>query len=353
MSVSEKRFGVLKSGEEVKIFHLENQSGAYAEVIDFGAILVKVCVPDKDGKLTDVVLGYDDVASYEVNGCFFGATIGRSGNRISGAKFKIHGTEVTLTQNENDNNLHSGPNGFEKKLWEASEVSQEKNSVAFHRISPDGENGYPGEFDIYVTYEFTEENELKIHYHGISDAPTVANMTNHSYFNLSGEGSGTAMDQYLTIHATYYTPVADSHSIPTGEYAEVAGTPMDFTKEKTIGERIDAEFDQLQFTGGYDHNYVTDDYEKGMVRLIASAYSEQTKIAMDVKSDCPCVQFYAGNFIEDERGKNGHVYTKRDGFCLETQVEPNAVNEEKFHSPILEKGESYDSVTAYRFYVRG
>lgn len=352
MSVSEKRFGVLKTGEEVKIFHLENQSGAYAEVINFGAILVKVCVPDKDGKLTDVVLGYDDVASYEVNGCFFGATIGRSGNRIGGAKFTINGKEVTLAQNENDNNLHSGPNGFEKKLWEAAEISQEKNSVAFHRISPDGENGYPGEFDIYVTYEFTEENELKIHYQGTSDMPTVANMTNHSYFNLSGEGSETAMDQYLTIHAAYYTPVADSHSIPTGEYAEVAGTPMDFTTEKTIGERINAEFDQLQFTGGYDHNYVTDDYEKGVVRLIASAHSKQTKIAMDVKSDCPCVQFYAGNFIEDEHGKNGHVYGKRAGFCLETQVEPNAVNEERFHSPILEKGEQYDSLTSYHFYIK-
>ena len=268
MGVSERKFGVLQTGETVKIFHLENKSGAYAEVTDFGAILVKVCVPDKDGTLTDVVLGYDDLASYEVNGCFFGSTIGRNGNRIGGAKFSVNGKEVVLAQNENDNNLHSGPDGFEKKLWKVAEISDDKNSVIFNRISPDGENGFPGEFDVSVKYEFTEDNELRIHYQGICDEPTVANMTNHSYFNLNGEGSGTAMDQYLTIHAKYYTPVADSHSIPTGVYEEVAGTPMDFRTAKQIGQDIEAEFEQLKFTGGYDHNYVTDNYAKGNRRLI-------------------------------------------------------------------------------------
>ena len=178
MSVSERRFGVLPTGEPARIFHLENKSGAYVEVTEFGALLVKVCVPDKDGKLTDVVLGYDDLESYEVNGCFFGATIGRSGNRIGGAKFSVYGKEVVLAQNENDNNLHSGPNGFEKKLWKVAETSQEKNYIVFNRISPDGENGYPGEFDVSVKYEFTEENELKIHYQGVCDEPTIANMTN-------------------------------------------------------------------------------------------------------------------------------------------------------------------------------
>ena len=164
MSVSERKFGILQTGETVKIFHLENKSGAYAEVTDFGAILVKVCVPDKDGTLTDVVLGYDDLASYEVNGCFFGSTIGRNGNRIGGAKFSVNGKEVVLAQNENDNNLHSGPDGFEKKLWKVAEISDDKNSVIFNRISPDGENGFPGEFDVSVKYEFTEDNELRIHY---------------------------------------------------------------------------------------------------------------------------------------------------------------------------------------------
>ena len=352
MSVSERKFGTLSTGETVKAYRLENRSGAYAEVLEYGAILVKLCVPDKDGVLTDVVLGYDELSSYEVNGCFFGATIGRNGNRIAGGRFLADGKEVVLAQNENDNNLHSGPDGFEKKLWKAEEISQEKNSVTFSRISPAGENGFPGEFDVSVKYTFTEENELKIRYTGVSDETTVANMTNHSYFNLNGEGSGNVLDQYLTIHAQCYNPVVDSHSIPTGENAPVAGTPMDFTTAKKIGQDIDAEFDQLVYTGGYDHNYVTDKYAKGSRRTIASAYSEQSGIAMDVTSDCPCVQFYAGNFVDHENGKNGHVYNKRDGFCLETQVEPNAVNEEGFHSPLLAEGERYDSVTTYRFYIK-
>lgn len=352
MGVSERKFGELSTGEEVRIFHLENESGAYAEVMDYGAILVKLCVPDRYGKLTDVVLGYDDVMQYETNGCFFGATIGRSGNRIAGAKFSIYGEEVVLAQNENDNNLHSGPNGFEKKFWTVKDINQEKNSVTFFRISPDGENGYPGEFQIHVKYEFTRENELQIYYRGVSDKTSVANMTNHSYFNLDGEGSGSVLDQYLTIHAKTYTPVQDSHSIPTGEYAPVEETPMDFTHPKKIGADIEADFDQLKYTGGYDHNYVTDNYAKGNCRVIANAYSEKTGITMDTVSDCPCVQFYAGNFIDGEKGKNGHVYNKRDGFCLETQVEPNAVNVEEFHSPIIEEGELYTSFTSYCFGVK-
>lgn len=352
MSVSERKFGELSTGEEISIYRLENKSGAYAEVSQFGAILVKLCVPDREGKLTDVVLGYDNVEQYEENGCFFGATIGRSGNRIAGAKFSILGKEVVLPQNENGNNLHSGPDGFEKKIWSVLALSQEKNSITFSRISPDGENGFPGEFRISVKFEFTEENELKICYSGICDEDTVANMTNHSYFNLAGEGSGDVLNQKLCIHAHAYNPVCDSHSIPTGENASVEGTPMDFLKMKEIGQDIDADFEQLQFTGGYDHNFVTDNYAPGNVRHIAEAFCQETGIAMSVSTDCPGVQFYAGNFIENEAGKNGHTYGKRNGFCLETQVEPNAVNEEAFHSPILEAGEMYHSVTAYRFYIK-
>ena len=351
MSVSERKFGTLPTGEEVKIYHLENKKGAYVEVLQYGAILVKVCVPDKNGELKDVVLGYDDMESYEVNGCFFGAIIGRSGNRIENSRFFIDDKEVILTENENHNNLHSGPNGFEKKLWEVKEISQDKNSVDFFRISPDGENGFPGEFQVSVTYEFTEDNTLQIYYSGISDKATLANMTNHSYFNLTGEGSGKVLDTYLTIHARDYNPV-DEFSIPTGEYAAVEGTPMDFNKAKKIGQEIEADFQQLKYTGGYDHNYVTDNYAKGSRRTVAVAYNETSGITMDVISDCPCVQFYAGNFVIDEKGKNGHVYNKREGFCLETQVEPNAVNVEAFHSPVLEAGEKYQSFTAYKFDVR-
>ena len=348
--VTEKVFVNLPSGEEAHLYHIENKSGAYIEVSQYGAILVKICVPDKEGRLTDVVLGYDNLESYFVNGCFFGACIGRSGNRIADSRFMIDGQEVKLTPNEGKNNLHSGPDGFEKKLWKAS-VEETQNAVTLSRISPDGENGFPGEFEVSVTYELTEENAVRIVYFGVSDKATVANMTNHSYFNLNGEGSGTAMDQYLTIHAQEYTPVRED-SIPVGENVSVEGTPMDFRTAKQIGRDIEADFEQLRFTGGFDHNYVTDGYNKASIREIASAWSEESGIQMDVLSDCPCVQFYAANFVEDEHGKNGHVYNKREAFCLETQVEPNAVNVENFHSPILEAGERYYSETVYRFSVR-
>ena len=349
--VTQRTFGTLPSGEEVQIYHLENKSGAFAEVLQFGAILVKLCVPDRDCRLTDVVLGYDDLAGYEVNGCFFGATIGRSGNRIAQSRFTLDGKEIVLTPNEGANNLHSGPDGFEKKMWTASEISEDKNAVTFSRISPDGENGFPGEFNVSVTYEMTEENELRIVYGGVCDQTTIANMTNHSYFNLAGEGSGSAMDQYLTIHAEQYTPVGEG-SIPLGENAAVEGTPMDFRKAHKIGDEIEADFEQLRITGGYDHNYVTDGYNKASIREIAEAWSEKTGIQMNVLTDCPCVQFYAANFVDQEHGKNGHVYNKREAFCLETQVEPNAVNVENFHSPILEAGERYYSETIYRFSVK-
>lgn len=345
--VTEKLFDSLPSGEKVTAYRLENSRGAYAEVLDYGAILRVLCVPDRNGDLTDVVLGYDSIEGYLTNGCFFGATIGRSGNRIEGGKFILDGREVVLAKNEGENNLHSGPDGFEKKMWSA-QTDSDKNRVTFSRISPDGENGFPGEFDVSVTYELTDENELRIVYEGICDQTTVANMTNHSYFNLSGEGSGDVLDQYLTIHAQSYTPVRED-SIPLGENAPVEGTPMDFRREKTIGQDINADFLQLKHTGGFDHNYVTDGYNMAEIREIAAARSEKTGIYMEVLTDCPCVQFYAGNFVDNEKGKNGHVYGKRNGFCLETQVEPNAVNVPDFHSPILNKGEKYYSETVYRF----
>ncbi|MDO4519525.1 MAG: aldose epimerase family protein [Eubacteriales bacterium] len=351
MGVSTREFGTTKDGKKVTLYHIENSKGAYAEVIDFGAILVKLAVQDKEGNLRDVVLGYDDIAGYEVNGCFFGATIGRNGNRIANAKFTINDKEYELAQNENENNLHSGPNGFEKKLWNA-EISAEQ-AVTFSRISPDGENGFPGEFNVSVTYELTDDNEIKIMYNGKSTEDTVANLTNHSYFNLGGEGSGSILDHELMICAKKYTPVKDGKAIPTGENASVEGTVFDFTSFKKIGKDIEADVDQLKYTGGFDHNFVTDEgYEKGLRRKIAAAYCAESGIEMEVFTDCPCVQFYAGNFVISENGKNDHLYTKRTGFCLETQVEPNAVNEKNFYSPVLKAGDTYHSQTSYRFSVR-
>ncbi len=350
MGVSKSFFGNLSTGEAVNLYHMENASGAYADVMDYGAILVRLGVPDKNGEIKDIVLGYDDLKEYEVNSCFFGSTIGPNGNRIAGAKFTIDGTVYSLAANENDNNLHSGPNGFEKKLW-TGEVLDGKNAVCFSRISPDGENGFPGEFKVCVTYELSEDNELILTYEGVSDKATVANLTNHTYFNLEGEGSGEVLDQLIMIHAQAFSAIPDSAAIPTGENRPVEGTPLDLRQPKKIGLEINSDYDQLVFTGGYDHNFICDSYEKGVVREIASACSEKTGIAMTVLTDLPCVQFYAGNFIKQENGKNGHIYKKRHGFCLETQVEPNAVNEPSFHSPVIAAGEKYFTRTIYRFTV--
>ena len=352
MSILSKEFGKLSTGEIITEYRIVNNAGAYVDLIDFGCIIVDLCVPDQNGEMTDVVLGYNLAKHYEVNGCFFGALIGRNGNRIAGAKFSIDGKKYTLAQNENDNNLHSVPEGYHKKFFAVTDQNEETNSITFSRLSPDGESGFPGNFQVSVTYTLTEDNELRITYDGVSDQATVANLTNHTYFNLNGEGSGDVLDINLKINASYYTPVADAASIPTGEYAPVAGTPFDFTSFKKIGQDIDADFDQLIYTGGFDHNIVTDGYEKGKVRKIAEAYSDKTGIGMEVYSDLPCVQFYSGNFIVEEWGKNSHIYTKRNGFCLETQVEPNAVNQEGFHSPVIAAGEKYHSVTGYKFYVK-
>ena len=352
MSITKRLFGTLPDGKTVTLYHLETATGSYAELLDYGTVLVKLVVPDKENKLTDVVLGYDTLEDYIADTFFLGACVGRNGNRIAKARFCINGKEYHLEKNENDNNLHSAPGFFSKKMWDVTELSEQDNKITFHRLSPDGENGFPGNFDISVSYAFTDEQGLVITYCGVSDQATVANMTNHSYFNLDGEGSGDILSQYLQIRAEAFTPVTDSTSIPKGTCQPVEGTVMDFNTPKQIGQDMEADFEQLVYTGGYDHNYVTNDYEKGTCRVIAQAWSEKTGIAMEVSSDLPCVQFYAGNFLTGFSGKKGHIYAKRNGFCLETQVEPNAVNEPSFHSPVIEKGEVYHTVTEYRFFVK-
>lgn len=335
-----------KDGKEVHKYFIANEQGANLEVIDYGAILVSVCVPDNTGLLRDVVLGYDRLEDYEENPNFFGATIGRSCNRIANGRFEINSVTYQMDQNENENNLHSGKNGFEKRIWNVDEA--DGDHVVFSLLSPDGDEGFPGEFKISVTYTLTEENEVKIHYSGICDKDTVANMTNHSYFNLGGHDSGLVLDQILQINADSFTPVADSKSIPTGEIAPVKGTPMDFTDEKPIGRDMEADFEQLVFTGGYDHNYVLNN-QNGTVRLAAKAKCEESGIGLEVYTDTPGVQFYAGNFISGSAGKDGVSYEPRTGFCLETQYYPNSINEPGFPSPILKKGDRYETTTIYHF----
>ena len=339
-----------ENAKPIKLYTLKNSQGMEVCVTNFGGRIVSVMVPDKNGKMTDVVLGFDSIADYQNIPSDFGASIGRYANRINKGKITIDGQEIQLPTNNFGHCLHGGPTGWQYQVYEANQAND--STIVLTMKSPDGDNNFPGNVTANVTYSLTADNAIDIKYDATTDKTTVINMTNHSYFNLNGEGSGDVLDQELCIHAKYFTPVKDSQSIPTGEYAPVAGTPMDFNVSKPIGRDIEADFEQLKFTGGYDHNYVTDNYAKGNVRSIATAYCKESGIGMEVSSDCPCVQFYAGNFVKDEKGKNGHVYHERYGFCLETQVEPNAVNVEDFHSPILLPGEEYSSETVYRFFVK-
>ena len=350
MSIEKTLFGKTADGKEASLYKMTNKNGMSATVCDYGALLVSLVAPNAENEFEDVVLGYDNLEQYFESPCFFGATIGRNGNRIAGGAFEINGEKCQMPQNENGvNNLHSGPDGYEKRMWEAS-VDEASLAVTFHMVSPDKDQGMPGNFDISVTYRLTEDNAIEITYNGTSDKDTVANLTNHSYFNLGGQASGTAMNQTLWIKASRYNPVIDSASIPTGENAPVAGTPMDFTTPKLIGQDINADFEQLKLTRGYDHNYVIDKTCDG-VEKIAVLKNEEAKRTMEVYTDCVGVQFYSGNFILDnhQTGKGGTEYGERSAICLETQFCPNAINDPNFKSPLLKAGETYRTTTIYRF----
>lgn len=346
----EKRvFGKTADGTEYSIWSFTNKNNMTMTLTDLGATLVNVFVPDKDGVIRDMILGYDTPQEYLDNDGYLGTVIGRNGNRIDKAKFEINGKVYQLAVNDNENNLHSGPNGFDSRKYEVAKVTE--NSIQFTIFSPDGDEGFPGNFTASVTYTLTDENEVVLHYEATTDADTVANMTNHTYFNIGGHDSGTILDQVMTLYAPHYTPVRDSQAIPTGEIAPVAGTPMDFTTAKPIGRDIDADFAQLAYGGGYDHNYVLS-LEAGTQKKMAEVYSEKSGIVMEAYTDCCGVQFYAGNMMTKRNGKGGAVYDKRHGFCLESQYYPNAINQEGFPSPLLKAGEKYDTKTSYKFYVK-
>ena len=350
MTAVKTEFGKLKDGREAHLYTLKSKGGLTVSLTDYGATIVSAVIADKDGNSRDVILGYDDVAGYEAGTCYFGAVIGRSGNRIKNGSFTIGGKSYQLAINNNDNNLHSGPNGFNARLWEAG-VPEGENAVVFSLKDADGEQGYPGNFEVTVTYRLDDDNTLSITYESESDADTVSNLTNHVYFNLSGEGSGSIEDHIMHLTADKYTPVVDYQAIPTGEIASVKGTPMDFTSPKVIGKEINADFDQLQFLGGYDHNYVIK-AEKGEFEKFAECVSPKTGICLEAFTDLPGVQFYAGNFLTGVSGKKDSVYEKRSGFCLETQFYPNSINQEGFPSPLLKAGEKAVTTTAYRFSVK-
>ncbi len=344
--MSKRLFGTTKKGEEVYAFELKNSKGMSAEVINYGAILTKLFVPDKNGAVKDVVLGFDDVASYEVNASFFGAVIAPSANRIGGASFKIDGVEYKAAVNDGPNNLHSDyALGSHKRVWDYEEV---ENGVKFSLAMNDMDMGFPGNKKFTITYTLTEDNEIVLEYTGESDKKTIINPTNHSYFNLSGHDCGKLIiDDVLTLNASCYTPIVPG-AIPTGEIASVADTVMDFTKGRRIADDIDTKFDQLVMTGGYDHNFVIDGYDK-TVRKIAIVEDKESGRVMEVYSDLPGVQFYAGNAIAPQTGKGGAKYSKRMGLCLETQFFPDSVNKPNFPSCVFGGADKYASKTVYKF----
>lgn len=345
MSVEKRVFGKTPQGQEIMLYTISNGRGMKASVSELGAILVELLVPDQKGKARDVVLGFDGAAAYYDNPSFFGSTIGPSANRIAGAKFALDGVTCLLDVNDGPNNLHSHrEQGYHKRIWQATAT---ENSVTFTLEDKDGSMGFPGNKRFQVTYELNEDNALKLVYHAESDKRTVLNPTNHSYFNLDGQGSGTVLEHTLQLNASRYTPVA-AGSIPTGELASVAGTPMDFTREKKIGQEIDADFEQLRLTTGYDHNWVIDGWD-GTLRHFATVGAAESGIRMEVYTTLPGVQFYAGNYIDPQEGKGGAQYAKRYALCLETQYFPDSVNEPEFPSCIFGAGKEYDSETVYKF----
>jgi len=343
MGVKVTQFGRTVLGKDIKLYTITNSKGMEAAVTNIGACLVNLVVANDKGEFKDIILGYEGGEEYLVNSCFFGATVGRCANRTANAKFSIDGTEYKLAVNDNENNLHSDfYRGMHKVLWDA-ETGNDYVKFSYH--SPDMENGFPGNLDISVTYTLTEDNAIEISYEGISDKKTLINMTNHTYFNLSGHDSGSIEDTLLTICASNYTPVV-AGAIPTGEIAPVGGTVMDFTSAKPIGRDIRADFEQLHLVKGYDHNYVVDDFT-GSSKLIAVAEADGRR--MEVFSDLPGVQFYAGNCISPQEGKGGAIYKERTGFCLETQYFPNSANDPAFAHPVFDAGEKYKTTTIYRF----
>ena len=343
-AVRVETFGSTSKKEEAVLYTLTNENGMSASITNYGAALVKLNVPDKEGKLRDLVLGYDDVTGYEKGGGSFGAPVGRNANRIGGAVITIQDKTYELEKNDNGNNLHSGTNYYNKRIWNVGEKTDSKIEFVLH--SPDGDQGYPGTLDMHVTYELTEDNELRLIYDAVPDQDTIINMTNHSYFNLDGHDSGNVLKELVTLDADYFTR-ADAQSIPTGELVDVTGTPMDFRMPRALGEAIDADYEAVRLGKGYDHNWVLKN--NGKFDKVAQAVSEKSGIVMEVWTDLPGMQMYTENFLDNEHGKNGAVYGIRDAVCFETQYFPDAVHHENFASPICKKGIPYHTVTSYKF----
>jgi aldose 1-epimerase len=344
-------FGTTKEGQSVDLYTITNSHGLKIQAINYGGIIVSLYVPDKNGKLDDVVLGFDKFEGYLNNKPHFGGIIGRYANRIANAKFTLDGTEYHLAKNDGPNSLHGGWKGFDAVQWHAAPFENQTGAgVVFTHTSKDGEEGYPGNLSVKVTYTLTETNELHISYEATTDKATPVNLTQHSYFNLAGEGNGNILKHELMLNADHFTPV-DKNLIPTGEIRSVKGTPLDFTKPSAIGARINGNYEQLLVAHGYDQNFVVNG-NPGELRLAARVHEPTSGRAMEVYTTEPGVQFYSGNFLDGTIvGKHGHAYKPHDGLALETQHFPDSPNHPQFPSTILRPGHTFHSRTIYRFYV--
>jgi aldose 1-epimerase len=344
--INEDSFRSFHKGKQTALYTLRNSNGLIALITNYGAIIVSIYVPDRNGLMADIVQGYDTIDEYiKGNGPYMGALCGRCANRIARGKFSLGGTDYTLAVNNGPNHLHGGIIGFSKVVWDVVQYSS--SSVQLEYLSVDGDEGYPGNLKVSVTYTLTDENELKLDYFATTDKSTVVNLASHSYFNLAGEGSGSIYDHELFINGMFFTPT-DETSVPTGEICSVAGTPMDFRKSKKIGRDIELDDEQLKFGAGYDHNWVLG-HRTGTPGLAAIVKDPASGRIMEVYTTQPGVQLYTANWIDNEPGKGGKKYGRRWSLCLETQHFADAINKPHFPSTILNPGEEYRHSCIYRF----
>ncbi len=349
-STLRKSFGKTADGQRVEQYVITNNNGMEVAISTYGATVVSLKVPDRNGKFEDVVLGYQDLSGYESDKVYFGVIVGRYANRIAHARFALDGETYTLAKNNGDNTLHGGVKGFNKAVWSAKRISSvDGQSMEFSHLSKDGDEGFPGNLQVTVVYTLTDGNELRIEYSATTDKKTVLNLTSHAYFNLAGAGAGNVLSHVLQIEADQFTPV-DQGLIPTGELRDVQGTPFDFRKATAIGARIDEADEQLKLGGGYDHNFVLRRPREGEVSLAARVAEPSSGRVLEVWTTEPGIQLYTGNFLDGTiKGKGNVAYQKRSAFCLETQHFPDSPNQAKFPTVVLNPGATFHSMTSFKF----